>query len=375
VTFISFNLFAAGPRIILFFAVLFSFSSVNFSQKPVSAKPSADPSIVFKKCWSFPVPDAGFASIAGDARGIFTASFSGDISAMDAVNGEKIWTSELGGLVVSDILIDAKRVYIATNSADTGGSTTIRTLSRDTGITLWSATLPRSEKIFMVADTTGLIVLSEDGRAARFDFADGSREWEKDLSAKITARPMLSAATIFYASEGRINSIDPNSGAAKESKQISRNAIFLGGSQDDGILFTDDRGDLTKWTTAHSVSWQFKAGARITNAIRTKQGILAASDDNFVYMIWDYNGDVIWKIRLSGRVSELVVLSDELAAATDVGENEVFILDLTKGRAVTRFGGADSDPTIGRILSTSEGTVISASNSEVHSYSLDGCGK
>lgn len=369
-TLIYYNFFAAGPRIILFFAVLFSFSAADFSQKPAAA----DANVILKQCWNFPVPEAGIASLTGDEHGVFTATFSGDVSAFDAKSGEKIWTSELGGAVVSDILIDAKRVYIATNSAAENGPTTIRTLSRETGITLWSGTFPRSQKIYLVADPTGLIAMSDSGKAARFDSADGKLVWQKDLAGKVAAKPLFSAEVGFYASgDRRINSIDPISGAAKDSKDIEQKAVFLGGTQDYGILFGDDRGRLTKWTSDHAVSWQFKAGGRITKAVRTKEGILAASDDNFVYMIWDYNGDVTWKIRLSGRVSDIAVLNESLGAATAVGSNEVFILDLSKGRAVTRIGGADSDAMIGSILSTADGKLITATNADVKLYSLDGC--
>ena len=375
-TFVSFNFFFSGPRIIAFFAVLFLFSSAGFSQTPVNAKPPEDTNISAKKCWSFAAPDDGVASLAGDEYGIFAVTFSGDVSAFDAAVGEKLWSSELGGAAASDVVIDAKRVFIATNSADGNEPTTIRTLSRETGITIWSAAFPRSDKVFLVVDTTGLVVISAGGKAARFALADGKREWEKDLSAKVAAPPIFSAAAVFYVSgDGRINSIDPNSGAGKEANEITQNAVFLGGTHDEGILFSDDRGSLTKWTSGHTVSWQFKAGARITKAVRTKEGILAASDDNFVYMIWDYNGDVLWKIRLSGRVSDIAVLSDELAAAAAVGENEVFILDLAKGRALTRVGGAEGEPVIGRIFSNAEGRFITASDAEIRMYSLRGCGK
>ena len=369
-TFISFNFRSAGPRIIFLLAVLFSFSTVDFPQKP-----AADANVIVKECWNFPVPGSGIASLTGDDENIFTATFSGDVSAFDAKSGEKTWTSELGGVVVSDILIDADRVYIATNSGDESEPSTIRTLSRDTGITVWSSSVPRSERVFLLADRGGVVAIS-DSKISRFEPAKGDLLWAKDLSAKLSAPPIILDGTIFQAAEDRsIAIVDAGSGAAKGSREVGQKVVFIGGTEGDGILFSNDRGGLTKWTSDHAVSWLFKAGARITKAIRTKEGILAASDDNFIYMIWDYNGDVTWKIRLSGRVSDVVVLNESLAAATAIGSNAIFILDLAKGRAVTRIGGTDGDDPVGRMLSNAEGKLIVATDADVRLYSLNGCGK
>src|SRR5690606_20741985 len=133
--------------------------------------------------WSFATPESGLAAVAGDSRMIFMASFSGDVSAVDAVSGEKLWTSELGGTVVSGIAFDEKNVYAATNSGDADALTAIRTLSRDTGITIWTASIPRSDKVFLLSDADAVIAVSNVS-ITRFGSAKGEIQWQKELSAE-----------------------------------------------------------------------------------------------------------------------------------------------------------------------------------------------
>ena len=61
------------------------------------------------------------------------------------------------------------------------------------------------------------------------------------------------------------------------------------------------------------------------------EGLLVSSLDNFVYLLSDYNGNVIWKRRLSGRGLDAGAIVQGHYVALVPSENSVFALGLEKG--------------------------------------------
>ncbi len=372
-TFFASNISSFRPHLIIFCVLsLLSFGFIS-AQSPKNS--SDDDKIDLKRCWSFPVPDDGVAAISGDGSHIFVASRTGQIISIDAPTGKRDWTSDLGGQVISQLLVFRSKLYIVTNSSDGGDQTTVRALSRETGITVWSGKIAINDKVYLGGNGNGVLAVAHDGTISRFDSENGSLFWSRKINADIITTPIFSENSIIFGSNDKhIYIVDASSGAVRTSAEVPAVPVFVSGSMKNGVIFGGDRGSLTKWSSdAPATSWRFKAGGKVSKAFRTADGILAGSDDNFIYMVSDYNGDVIWKLRLSGRVSNLIVISDRLAAATAVGENEVVVFDLGSGKPVTKLAANTENSIVNKIDSFTSTTIIAANNLDIEYLSLDSC--
>jgi putative pyrroloquinoline-quinone binding quinoprotein len=116
-----------------------------------------------------------------------------------------------------------------------------------------------------------------------------------------------------------------------------------------------------------TVFWRLRNGARISSIVATSQGVLAASLDNFVYMVSGYYGDIRWKRRMPGRVSSIMADGD-IAIVQTVGEPNAAILNLENGKPAGELSIAEDDsftqPAIaveGRLLFFTTGQVLAES--------------
>jgi outer membrane protein assembly factor BamB len=95
-------------------------------------------------------------------------------------------------------------------------------------------------------------------------------------------------------------------------------------------------------TEGKYVSWKYKNGARIGAVRGTDRGILAASNDNFVYLLSGYNGDIRWKKRLSGRIASMTV-NGEIGVMLAVGDPTAVLLNLENGKQVGQYLASESE--------------------------------
>ena len=342
--------------------------SQNIEKSTTDEKP-----VSLDRCWHTAAPDSAVAGFVGDGTNVFIASNSGQIQSIDARTGDRNWTSELGGKAISPLFVFGNKVFMATNSAD-GEQTTLRALSKESGITIWSSKFPVSGSVYIGSSGNGIFMVSDSGSVDRFDSETGAVVWNRKINAEIATEPIFADSIIFGSKDKHIYILDPGTGEVKTSAAVAFAPVFVSGSLKNGVIVGDERGNLTKWTSeSAATSWKFKAGAKVTSAFRTDEGILAASDDNFIYMISDYNGDVIWKLRLPGRANNLIVLSETLAAATAVGENEVIVFDLSDGKPLAKLAARHENSIISKITSANSSSIIAVNNFDVEFLSLGSC--
>ncbi len=71
----------------------------------------------YRLCWSYLTDQINVESIASDnANQIYVSNLTGGVTAINVSDGEKVWQTELGGSVISNILPDAgaKDLYVIT---------------------------------------------------------------------------------------------------------------------------------------------------------------------------------------------------------------------------------------------------------------------
>jgi outer membrane protein assembly factor BamB len=104
---------------------------------------------------------------------------------------------------------------------------------------------------------------------------------------------------------------------------------------DHDLVWGDELGNVVRYDLEkRSIYWKFRNGAKISSLTTANEAVLAASYDNFVYLIHPYFGSVKWKKRLAGRASDVVIGDPLFAVALAVGEPTAILLNLENGKPV-----------------------------------------
>jgi len=332
----------------------------------------------FKNCWN--ISDSKILSnkIASDNTGSLVVSFlSGKISLINTINtfsGEKIWESDLGGEIISVPYIENENIYVITkptfnlNTVGTGDIAndtranylTLRSLNKESGITNWqtkilTGNISGSESGWELLHIfkSSLLVFNNKGTISAFNTDNGEPLWSIENKILFLTSPFfVDDRAIFAASDGQIIFVSLLDGSiikrvyADDERYTAiyydkeRENVILGGQKGD-ILLINIRdvgiGDKPEKKKKAKVKWKFRNGAEVTDISLTTKGILASSLDNFIYLISDDNGELIWKRRLNGRISAKPLVLDDYAVVTTVAEPVASIIDLDNGRLVNKI--------------------------------------
>ena len=142
---------------------------------------------------------------------------------------------------------------------------------------------------------------------------------------------------------------------------------------DDRFAVGDERGNIFEFDSNGKTLWKFKTGARISSIVATKDGLLASSYDNFVYMLSYYRGSVVWKRRLSSRSGKLAGTYGSLTAISVPAESSIVLVDTQNGKlrdSLTVTGVLFSE--VPAIISGS-GTILVPTSKGISAFSETPC--
>jgi outer membrane protein assembly factor BamB len=219
----------------------------------------------------------------------------------------------------------------------------LRGLSVTSGIPTFETELPFSEKMRLEPVEGKLIVASDSGYLASFTAGSQKADWQAAI-AGIDVSDIVFAPGKMIATETdktiRVISLADGKTLASSPVENSVSALNV---FDGNIVAGDTRGNLTRYDGDYrTVYWRFRNGGRISSIVPTSRGILAASLDNFVYMVSGYYGDIRWKKRMAGRVLSIVPYG-ELAIVLTVGEPNAVFLNLENGKSAGELSIPDDD--------------------------------
>lgn len=343
-------------------------SDVRLQDEPAS---NGTP-VPLNKCWETETAEPVSGMIAADSERIYVPVSGGGIQAINVKDGRNAWSAELGGELGSRVLVNGRALYAV--SLTGGPAAVLRSISKQTGITNWSESLPASDKFFLGEAAGGLVVVSENGNIEFRSADNGSVLWRKTIASPVTAEPFFTDGRILVGSGQKvlymISSADGRSIARKSLKFVP---TAISSTIDDRIIVGDERGNLALRDAGGDVQWNFKNGARISNITYTKHGILAVSLDNFVYLLSNRSGSVVWKRRLPGRVFGRPAIDGDTFVATTVADGRAFVMDIESGKLINQAAIDSSDAGGLQPLLIGEHSVVFSLPSEVRLYSSQGC--
>jgi outer membrane protein assembly factor BamB len=293
-------------------------------------------------------------------------------------DGKRLWATELGGEIASNILPWKSAVFLitSTSSSEVGKprDNLLRSLSRETGITNWTLKLTGTDSHFLGTFNAAVIVVSTSGVIASVDAKSGSLNWKREIAAGFVAEPAFNGGKVGVATTGKqIFVISLASGEIESMQRAAFGVTALGVGPGGGLVAGDERGNVSPRSNGTDrANWKFKSGGEISRIIAVEEQLMITSHDNFIYLLSYGNGGVTWKRRVSGRVSGIVAYADSYALMSTFEENGAVLVDLDNGKLVGQVAFGEDETTV-RSPIVSLGMIYLLTNKAAYAYSLTGC--
>ncbi len=284
---------------------------------------------------------------AFDKERVYLPLAGGTIIALTARDGRLYWRSDMGGELSASPVADESAIYVA--SETTGPATeprrsggALRALSRESGVTQWMTPLITPVKGSLATGGGKVFAGGSDGRAYAFDKHTGGVLWSIPFGSAFAGQPVLKAGRVYFGSEdgsllaleestGRLMWRFRTKGAVRGPVAVDSENVYFGSG--DGYVYAvrADRGKLR---------WRKRTGAGVEAVVLTGDMLLAASLDNFAYLLND-KGTMLWKKQLPGRISSQPLTIEEAALFTPLSSSAGVVLSLKDGKQVNTLPTED----------------------------------
>ena len=275
---------------------------------------------------------------AFDNERIYLPLAGGTIVALKARDGQLYWRSEMGGELSASPVADEQMIYVASEtlsnsagSSQAGGA--LRALGREGGVTQWMTPLVKALRGSLALSGVKLFAGGIDGRAYAFDKRTGGVLWSIPFGAPLNGHPVNSDGRVYFGSEdGTLLALDESTGRLLwryRTKGAIRGPVATEGKT---VFFGSGDGYVYALSAEKGRSiWRKRTGAGVEAVTLTSQGLLAASLDNFAYLL-NKNGKMLWKRQLPGRIPSRPLTVDEAALFTPLSSSTAVVLALRDGK-------------------------------------------
>jgi outer membrane protein assembly factor BamB len=335
--------------------------SLFASPSLISASPPDD-SPVFSKCWEYPSAADVTVNPTSDDTNVYFLDNENRLVGVHLHRGTKVWSTELGGDVISNLLVTGESILVVTSvpaSASSAAKSILWSLRTETGLTDWRTDISPSPAVTLGRSSGNILALGSDGVVTAVSLGGGPL-WSIQAGSPLSSEPIFDDIGVAFGTEkNEVLNIAGSDGRVDTlwKSQHAPTAVYLNSRT--RLLVGDARGNVFSLPGRSNPAWRFRNGARISKVIGNKVGYLAVSDDNFVYNL-SRSGDVKWKRRLSGRVAgSPLVLGDALVLSI-AGAGTVYVLDLRKGKISNRIDTGEESSIGSAGLPSGEGFVTTA---------------
>ena len=293
---------------------------------------------------------------ASDRKTVYLPLAEGVLVALSPADGKLIWKAETGGEFSAAPAADDRSVFVSTRYVEPEQGHvhgTLRALSKSTGVTLWMRTLPAPLTGSLLAGPNALFAGSADGRVYAFDKRTGLSLWINQYGEAFSSQPALAGHFVYVGSEGgTLLALDQATGAlvwryhARARIQgpiaIANGTVFFGSGDGYVYAFSELRSKLV---------WRRRTGAAVQAVAAVDNGLLAASLDNFAYLLSLNKGSLIWRRQLPGRISSRPITAGDGALFTPLSTDSAIVLGLRDGKPVNTLAlGEDNSSSAGPIV-------------------------
>lgn len=354
------------------FAVLISVS-ISLSPISVISQNKKDETIEFSKCWTYAEAETGFSMVATDVTTAYLGSARAKISAVSINSGVRLWSSELGGEIASNLIVGDAGVFVVTNSVPTDVAkpieSTLRILSKETGIASKSILLTTADSFKIGIDSGSVVIVSKSGDVYAFDAATAVQKWNRKPTGGFVGEAYIGGGVIVAGTiDGRILRLNCATGEIDLTVKVDSPPTSVRNTVDGQIVYGDSRGNVV----AVDSRWKFRGGAQISSIYEANGALIVTSFDNFIYCLTPDNGGVVWKKRMAGRIADVSFTSANTLLIFTYGSDVVVLAELKKGKTIGQISMPQPTETVNIPDLTTVNSVFT-SNGSAYSFATKSC--
>jgi outer membrane protein assembly factor BamB len=277
---------------------------------------------------------------AFDNERIYLPLAGGTLVALKAIDGQLFWRSDIGGELSASPIADNAAIYVASEAVALPGSPpsssgTLRALGREGGVTQWMTPLVKPLRGALALSGERIFAGGSDGRIYAFDKRTGGVFWSIPFASPFSGQPVIQGGRVYLGSEdGTLYSLEEatgrllwrfkTKGAIRGPVAVAEGMALFGSG--DGYVYavSADKGKMV---------WQKRTGGGVEAVSLAGDALLAASLDNFAYLL-KLNGKMIWKKQMPGRISSQPLTMQEAALFTPLSSSNAVVLALRDGKQV-----------------------------------------
>jgi outer membrane protein assembly factor BamB len=277
---------------------------------------------------------------AFDNERVYLPLAGGTLVSLKANDGQLFWRSDIGGELSASPIADNSTIYVASEAVAIAGlppssSGTLRALGREGGVTQWMMPLVKPLRGALALSGERVFAGGSDGRIYAFDKRTGGVFWSILFGSPFSGQPVIQGGRVYLGSEdGTLYSLEEatgrllwkfkTKGAIRGPVAVAEGMTFFGSG--DGYVYavSADKGKMV---------WQKRTGGGVEAVSLAGDALLAASLDNFAYLL-KLNGKMIWKKLLPGRISSQPLTMQEAALFTPLSSSNAVVLALRDGKQV-----------------------------------------
>jgi outer membrane protein assembly factor BamB len=275
---------------------------------------------------------------------VYVPLSGGTIIALSAESGQLAWRADAGGELSTPPVVDDRNVYLATeyregNSEQSPVRGALRAISKDTGVTRWLRTLSAPVRGSMASSSLRLFAGTADGRVYAFDKNNGLSVWITQYAQPLSIQPAVYGDRLYLNGDAEtLVALDVANGnplwryrtqtPISSSVAVANGRVFFG-STDGSIYAVDEQ--------RSKIIWRHRTGASAQSVMLVENGVVAASLDNFAYLLSPKNGAIIWRQLLPGRIASRPVTTPDGALFTPLSTDNAVVLRLKDGKPVNNL--------------------------------------
>jgi outer membrane protein assembly factor BamB len=250
--------------------------------------------------WKFNDGDVGSApAVANGVVYVGSGLGDGNVYALNASTGAKLWSYATGGTVVSAPAVANGMVYVDSDDFN------VYALNASTGAKLWSYTAGNGVDSSPAVTNGVVYVGSDDGDVYALNASTGAKLWSYATAAIVRSSPAVANGVVYVGSDDfNVYALNASTGTKLwsyttgnyvESSPAVANGVVYVGSDDDNVYALN--------ASTGAKLWSYATGGSVYPSPAVANGVVyIGSFDRNVYALNASTGAKLWSFATDGKV-------------------------------------------------------------------------
>lgn len=189
-----------------------------------------------------------------------------------------------------------------------------------------------------------ILSIDRSGLISSFRKKNGKNIWSKNFFTKIDQYFISNSNVLIVTTEDKIIEISLDSGTVIKTSKTTKPITSVIATTDNNLVWGNSIGEIFFVSTdRNKILWKVRTGGNISSLSETRHSVIATSFDNFVYSLSKKNGKIIWKKRVSSRITEEPTIFEDYAVIVSSGNSIATVIDIHNGRSINQISLGNND--------------------------------